>query len=149
MARFLMDQVVLGLVSLLWALTRTQAEVIVETTRNLRPFRMYEDMPARFGAGLPDAGLVGYLVVAEPIHGCGPLQPPPGKQPLSKDVHWVALIRDRAVLWYYILQMEVRPNYQTKSLHPRKQLKVLFLHIKFPSFFTEDEHHRTDYFQAI
>ena len=123
MARFLMDQVVLGLVSLLWALTRTQAE----------------------------AGLVGYLVVAEPIHGCGPLQPPPGKQPLSKDVHWVALIRDRAVLWYYILQMEVRPNYQTKSLHPRKQLKVLFLHIKFPSFFTEDEdeHHRTDYFQAI
>ena len=23
-------------------------EVIVETTRNLRPFRMYEDLPARF-----------------------------------------------------------------------------------------------------
>ena len=125
MARFLMDQVVLGLVSLLWALTRTQAEVIVETTRNLRPFRMYEDMPARFGSGLPDAGLVGYLVVAEPIHGCGPLQPPPGKQPLSKDVHWVALIRDRAVLWYYILQSPdgSQAKLSNQKFAPKKTIK--------------------------
>ena len=34
---------------LLASLTSTMGEVVVETTRNLRPFRMYEDLPARLG----------------------------------------------------------------------------------------------------
>jgi len=68
-------------------------EVIVETTRNLRPFRMYEDLPARFGSGLPDEGLVGFLVVAEPVTACTPIKPPPNVKPHIENVHWVALIR--------------------------------------------------------
>ena len=68
-------------------------EVIVETTRNLRPFRMYEDLPARFGSGLPDDGLVGFLVVAEPVTACTPIKPPPNAKPNVEHVHWVALIR--------------------------------------------------------
>ena len=68
-------------------------EVIVETTRNLRPFRMYEDLPARFGSGLPDEGLVGFLVVAEPVTACSPIKPPPDVKPHIEHVHWVALIR--------------------------------------------------------
>ena len=68
-------------------------EVIVETTRNLRPFRMYEDLPARFGSGLPDEGLVGFLVVAEPLTACTPIKPPPDVKPDIDHVHWVALIR--------------------------------------------------------
>ena len=68
-------------------------EVIVETTRNLRPFRMYEDLPARFGSGLPDEGLVGFLVVAEPLTACTPIKPPPDVKPDIEHVHWVALIR--------------------------------------------------------
>ena len=68
-------------------------EVIVETTRNLRPFRMYEALPARFGSGLPDEGLVGFLVVAEPLTACTPIKPPPDVKPDIEHVHWVALIR--------------------------------------------------------
>jgi len=68
-------------------------EVIVETTRNLRPFRMYEDLPARFGSGLPDEGLVGFLVVADPLTACTPIKPPPDVKPDIEHVHWVALIR--------------------------------------------------------
>jgi len=68
-------------------------EVIVETTRNLRPFRMYEDLPARFGSGLPDEGLVGFLVVADPVTACAPIKPPPEVKPNIENVHWVALIR--------------------------------------------------------
>jgi len=57
------------------------AEVIVETTKNLRPFRMYEDQPARFGSGLPEEGLVGFLVVAEPVDACAALAPAPLDRP--------------------------------------------------------------------
>jgi len=67
------------------------AEVIVETTKNLRPFRMYEDQPARFGSGLPEEGLVGFLVVAEPVDACAALAP----APLATNPRhpWIALIR--------------------------------------------------------
>jgi hypothetical protein len=76
-------------------------EIVVETTRNLRPFRMYEDLPARFGSGMPDDGLLGFLVTAEPVAACSPIRPPPAVSPPNLPaVHWVALIRDRAVLGY-------------------------------------------------
>jgi len=83
----------LGLLMASLASNLVMGEVIVETTRNLRPFRMYEDLPARFGSGLPDEGLVGFLVVAEPVTACTPIKPPPDVKPHVENVHWVALIR--------------------------------------------------------
>merc|ERR1719309_310044 len=79
-------------VTLGWLLPACRAEVIVETTRNLRPFRMYEDMPARFGAPLPEDGQVGFLVTADPIHACTPIKPPPDIHAIPS-LHWVALVR--------------------------------------------------------
>jgi len=73
--------------------TLAKAEVVVETKKNLRPFRMYEDMPARFGDDLPEDGLVGFLVEAEPIHACSSIKPPPNRTPYQPLIHWVALIR--------------------------------------------------------
>jgi len=78
--------------TLSWLLPACRAEVIVETTRNLRPFRMYEDMPARFGAPLPEDGQVGFLVTADPIHACTPIKPPPDIHAIPS-LHWVALVR--------------------------------------------------------
>jgi len=83
----------LGLLLASLAPSLVMGEVIVETTRNLRPFRMYEDLPARFGSGLPDEGLVGFLVVADPVTACTPIKPPPDVKPHIENVHWVALIR--------------------------------------------------------
>ena len=83
----------LGLLLASLAPNLVMGEVIVETTRNLRPFRMYEDLPARFGSGLPDEGLVGFLVVAVPVTACAPIKPPPEVKPNIENVHWVALIR--------------------------------------------------------
>ena len=67
------------------------AEVIVETTKNLRPFRKYKNQLARFGSGLPEEGLVGFLVVAEPVDACAALAP----APLATNSRhpWIALIR--------------------------------------------------------
>merc|ERR1719309_1499526 len=79
-------------VTLGWLLPACRAEVIVETTRNLRPFRMYEDMPARFGAPLPEDGQVGFLVTVDPIHACTPIKPPPDIHAIPS-LHWVALVR--------------------------------------------------------
>jgi len=85
-------------VSLLWiyifsTLTHTSlGDVVVETKKNNRPFRIYEDLPARFGDALPDDGLVGYLMPAKPELACQSIMPPPKISP-EPGLHWIALIR--------------------------------------------------------
>merc|ERR1712025_177212 len=70
-------------------------DVVIETKRNFRPFRIYEDLPARFGDALPEDGLVGYLVQAKPLHACAPIAPPPSipPEPGIPPLHWIAIIR--------------------------------------------------------
>jgi len=70
-------------------------DVVVETKKNFRPFRIYEDLPARFGDALPEDGLVGYLMPAEPKLACSPIKPPPiiDPEPGLPALHWIALIR--------------------------------------------------------
>lgn len=78
---------------LLFGLSR--ADVIVNLRKTLRPYRIYEDMPARFGQGVPDEGLLGYLVPAEPLTACHPIKAPPPLPPHPDipDLGWIALIR--------------------------------------------------------
>lgn len=73
----------------------TRGDVIVEIRKTMRPFRIYEDLPARFGASVPEEGLVGYLVTADPITACEQIKPPPSPAPHPElgDVGWIALIR--------------------------------------------------------
>ena len=53
----------------------------------------------RFGDALPESGLVGYLIKAEPELGCQPIKPPPvDSSHLPLGVHWIAIIRDN-VRW--------------------------------------------------
>jgi len=68
-------------------------DVVIETKRNFRPFRIYEDLPARFGDALPEDGLVGYLVQANPIHACTPIAPPNKTITPPIGIHWIAIIR--------------------------------------------------------
>jgi len=68
-------------------------DVVIETKRNFRPFRIYEDLPARFGDALPEDGLVGYLVQANPIHACTPIAPPNKTITPPLGIHWIAIIR--------------------------------------------------------
>jgi len=70
-------------------------DVVIETKRNFRPFRIYEDLPARFGDALPEDGLVGYLQQAKPLHACSPIAPPPATEPEPglPPLHWIAIIR--------------------------------------------------------
>ena len=56
---------------------RAVGDVVVETKKNFRPFRIIEDLPARFGDAIPEDGLVGYLMLAEPKLACSPIKPPP------------------------------------------------------------------------
>jgi len=69
------------------------SDVIVERVSNFKPIRIYEDLPARFGDAIPDSGLAGYLVQAEPPLACHDIEPPPAGEHLRPGVHWIALIR--------------------------------------------------------
>jgi len=68
-------------------------DVIVETRETRRPFRIYEDQPARFGDALPSEGLVGMAVPANPRHGCRKIAPPPKNVPLPHNIYWIAVIQ--------------------------------------------------------
>jgi len=78
---------------LLLSIVQINCDVIVETAKSRRPFRIYEDQPARFGDALPDDGLVGLVVPATPLHGCTAILPPPANFTPPASVYWVALIR--------------------------------------------------------
>ena len=56
----------------------------------------------RFGDALPEDGLVGYLVQAEPIHACSKIKPPPSLKPEPgiPPLHWITIIRDNPDRWY-------------------------------------------------
>jgi len=69
------------------------SDVIVETVKDFKPQRIYEDAPARFGDALPDNGLVGYLVKSNPELACDPIKPPPSVHHMPHGVHWIAMIR--------------------------------------------------------
>lgn len=68
-------------------------DVIVETVHNFKPISIYEDEPARFGDALPENGMVGYIVKAQPELACDPIAPPPFMSPMPHGVHWIAMIR--------------------------------------------------------
>ena len=72
--------------------TAASADVIVELRKSLRPFRIFEDKPARFGDALPSNGLVGLVVAASPLKACSPIQPPPKSEKLPSEFVWIALI---------------------------------------------------------
>jgi len=86
---------VLAISLLLLIIDYTLCDVVVETKKNFRPFRIYEDLPARFGDALPEEGLVGYLIQAEPIHACSKIKPPPSldPEPGIPPLHWITIIR--------------------------------------------------------
>lgn len=83
--------VITTLTSLL--ITEINGDVIVELREGRRPFRIYEDQPARFGDALPPDGLSGWVVVAEPLHGCQPIRPPPADIVLPPAYYWIAIIQ--------------------------------------------------------
>lgn len=80
--------VILGII-----IRTVHTDVIVEKVSNFKPIRIYEDQPARFGDGLPDSGLAGYLVKAHPELACHDIQPPPEGEHPPPGLHWIALIR--------------------------------------------------------
>ena len=52
---------------------------------------------ASFGDDIPDHGLVGYLVQAQPDLACQDIEPPPAEH-LRPGLHWIALIRNNVRL---------------------------------------------------
>lgn len=53
--------------------------------------REFRDMPASFGPEVPEEGLVGFLVVGEPRHGCTPISPPPLNE-TNYTKKWIVLL---------------------------------------------------------
>jgi len=81
-----------GIIGIL-SVVQINCDVIVETSQSRRPFRIYEDQPARFGDALPGDGLVGLVVPAVPLDGCTAIAPPPSNVTLPLNVYWVSLIQ--------------------------------------------------------
>lgn len=71
---------------------QVDCDVIIERADSRRPYRIYEDQPARFGNALPSDGLVGLVIPADPIHGCRPPAPAPNIT-LPKNVYFISLIQ--------------------------------------------------------
>ena len=73
----------------------TSCDVRVERANDTRGEYLvkYKFMLAKYSPGLPQEGLVGFLVVAEPSDACSPIQPPPQmKDSINSVIHWVLLI---------------------------------------------------------
>jgi len=68
------------------------SDVVVELRKGFKPYRIYEDAAATFGDAIPEDGLVGFVVPADPVDACTPIHPPPGND-VGPGVHWIALIR--------------------------------------------------------
>jgi hypothetical protein len=47
----------------------------------------------RFGDALPADGLSGWVVKADPLHGCSPIKPPPADVELPPGYYWIAIIQ--------------------------------------------------------
>lgn len=72
---------------------QVDCDVIIERSEDRRPYRIYEDQPARFGNALPSDGLVGLVIVANPLHGCVPPDAPPNNVTLPKNVYFISLVQ--------------------------------------------------------
>jgi hypothetical protein len=72
---------------LLFCCPITSATVVVQI--DSFTFDALSDMPASFGPGIPNEGLSGLLVVAEPDDGCTPLKRPDF---VERHQPWIALI---------------------------------------------------------
>ncbi|TRY79078.1 hypothetical protein TCAL_05915 [Tigriopus californicus] len=72
----------LGLVMLLVSLTRTvvKAEVLVFELRTGHELRSMPSAPAQFGRAFPDEGISGWVMKANPINACQPIEPPIGRR---------------------------------------------------------------------
>jgi len=75
---------------------QVNCDVIVERADNRKPYRIFEDQPARFGNALPADGLVGLVVPAHPEDGCSPITPSPNVT-LPKNIYFISLIRRSSV----------------------------------------------------
>jgi len=76
---------------------QVNCDVIVERADNRKPYRIFEDQPARFGNALPADGLVGLVVPASPLDGCNHINAPPTNVTLPKNIYFISLIRRSSV----------------------------------------------------
>lgn len=72
-------------------LALVQADVVVMTQKNNFTVDIFADLPASFGSILPQSGLRGLIVGANPRNACAPIEPPPVLEDYTG--RWFVLIR--------------------------------------------------------
>ncbi|XP_066507075.1 E3 ubiquitin-protein ligase RNF167 isoform X2 [Hoplias malabaricus] len=72
---------------------------------------LLEDLPALFGAQLPEDGLMGFLVPSRPMNGCSPIEPPPSS-PTPSDPN--------STTKYIVLIRRYDCNFDIKVLHAQQ-----------------------------
>ncbi|KAJ8687155.1 hypothetical protein QAD02_022949 [Eretmocerus hayati] len=98
-------------------ISKTNAEIaIFSRTDILRPPKTFPDLPARFGGIIPDEGIKGVVVYADPPYACQDIKAPP-VSPDYDGYNWIVLISRGNCTFEAKIRNAQKAQYQAAIVH--------------------------------